>query len=116
MTEVTAVLFALAASLATAVAQLFLKVAACRYPGRGALGMWLSAPGVAAGAGLARGTLLNLAAYRVLPLKFAVALHPLQIAFVVGGSRLFLGERIDRPAVAGLTLVTAGVAVFLSAG
>ena len=115
MTERLAVLLALAGAMATALAQVLLKAEA-RRPHRYALAIWFSRSGLTAGALLLGVTLLNLAAFRVLPLKFAVVLHPLVIVTVVAGSRLLLDEKLGRSAAAGLALIGAGVVVFLASG
>jgi drug/metabolite transporter (DMT)-like permease len=113
---VTATFLAIAGAFATALAQILLKAAARRRQHRSAVAIWLSLPGLAAGTLLFGATLLNLAAFSVLPLKVAVAIHPIVIVSVVAGSRIFLGERIGPSAAVGLALIGAGVGVFLASG
>lgn len=116
MTFPTALLAALLGAVLTVLAQLLLKSAALRAGARTPLRVWTGPLGLAALALFLVVTLLNLAAYRVLPLKLGVALHPLVLVGVVAGSRVVFGEELSRTSRVGLALIAAGVAVFSLSG
>ena len=112
MTLAAAYGYALAACLATVAAQLLLKRGAAASHGLHPARLWWN-PGTLAGYGLFfLATLLNLAAYQLLPLKVGVALGALTLLGVVAGSRVFFREALSGPAAGGLLLVLAGVLLF----
>jgi drug/metabolite transporter (DMT)-like permease len=96
----------------TATAQLLLKAGATRSHGRHALRLWANRQVILGYGVFFLVTLLNLAAYRVLPLKMGVVLSPLMLLLVVAGSRVFFHEKIHRSTLAGLALILVGVVVF----
>lgn len=57
-------------------------------------------------------TLLNLYAFRVIPLKATIVLLPLTLLLVWGASFWLLHERLTRPQVVGAVIILFGLAVF----
>ena len=112
MNKEAALVLALLGIVLTAAAQLLLKAGAARSHGRHALRLWANRQVILGYGVFFCVTLLNLAAYRALPLKTGVALSPLLLLLVVAGSRIFFHERIRPDTMLGLGLVLAGVAVF----
>ena len=112
MNKEAALALALLGIVLTAVAQLLLKAGAARSHGRHALRLWANRQVIIGYAVFFCVTLLNLAAYRALPLKTGVVLAPLMLLLVVVGSRIFFHERIHRSTLVGLGLILVGVAVF----
>lgn len=112
MSHGSALALAISAAGLSAVAHLLMKAGAARSHGKDAVRWWLN-PMALAGYGIMFGvTLLNLAAFKVLPIKFGVVLQPLVLLLVVVGARAFFHEPIRRPTLVGLGLIVAGVVVF----
>jgi drug/metabolite transporter (DMT)-like permease len=104
-------LAALAAVLVTAASQLILKAGVDRSRG-GLRGIFLNPLTACAYAMLVGVTLLNLYAFRVVPLKAATVLLPLTLLLVSAGSHWLLRERLTRDQALGALLILAGMAVF----
>ena len=102
---------ALAAVVLTAVSQILLKAGASRLD-RGLLRSFLDARTLSAYAIFVGVTVLNLLAYRVVPLKSAAFLLPLTLVLVAALSAALLGERPTRAQWIGMACVILGIAVF----
>lgn len=104
-------LIALLAVLLTAISQVLLKFGA-RRAGSAAWMLYFNGYTLTAYVSLVTVTLMNLYAFRVIPLKAAVVLLPLTLLLVGIFSFLFLHERFTRKQVVGAILILAGLAVF----
>ncbi len=113
MSHTTAMLLALIGVFLNAAAQLLLKAGASRAHGRHALKLWANRQVLLGYAVFVAVTLVNLFAYRVLPLKMGVVFLPLMLLLVVSGSRLFFHEKLHRSSLAGLALILVGMIVFI---
>lgn len=95
----------------TAIAHLFLKLGAGRA-GDHRLALWLNAPTLTGYVLMLAVTLMNLYAYRVVPLRANVVFSPLVLLCVTFIALFILGERLSRGQIAGCALIIAGIAVF----
>ncbi len=57
-------------------------------------------------------TLINLFAYRILPLKVMILLLPMNYIFVVVFSRVILKEKINRIRIFGLSVIVCGILIY----
>lgn len=105
-------LIALLAVFLTACSQFCLKVAANRWKKEDFIRLYFNPLTFGAYFVLFIVTLLNLKAYRFIPLKAATFLLPLTFILVVLFSRLFLNERLSKMQLAGTILVLFGVALY----
>ena len=104
-------LIALIGVIMTAVSQILLKVAA-RRAGHEAWRLYLNLYTPIAYFSLVLVTLLNLYAYRYIPLKATVALLPLTLLLVVVFSVLLLHEKLTQQQIVGSVVILIGLAVF----
>lgn len=102
---------ALVATLLTAFSQIILKIAALRWDGRNVLRLYLNVWAAGGYLLLLLVTLLNLYAFKYIPLKSAVFLLPLTLLVVVVLSRWIFHERLSGTALLGAFLVILGVAI-----
>lgn len=105
-------LLATLSALATALAQLFLKLGSLSSRGRSALHAYLNLWS-AAGYGLFFSvTLLNTFIYKTLPLSMSVLFVPLIYIFVAIFSIFLLRERPTRRQMFGMATIIAGIAIY----
>jgi len=110
--QTLALILAATGVVLTALAQILLKKGALRAHGGPLWLAWLH-PFALAGYSLLFGvTLLNLAAFRVLPLKLGVVFLPWTFILVALFSRWMLKEKFDRNQILGASLVVAGIVIF----
>jgi drug/metabolite transporter (DMT)-like permease len=103
---------ALGAAILTAAGQLLLKRGARHAAGRHVLRLWLNAFTLAGYLVLAGVTLMNLYAFKVVPLRVSLIFSPLSLCLVIVFSVGLFGERLSGvQKIAGL-FVIAGIAVF----
>jgi len=105
-------LIAFLAVFLTALGHVCFKLGATREPHRSTLTVYLNWYSVLAYAMMLGVTLLNLYAYKVLPLKVSVIIHPFTYIFIAAFSFLILSERISRSQVMGAGFVIIGLVVF----
>lgn len=104
-------LVALAAVVLTALSQVLLKVGARAVPTAG-WRVWCNPYTLTAYGTLVFVTLMNLYAFKVVPMKFGLVVLPLTLMLVLILSVLLLGERLTRQAVFGVAVTVTGVVVF----
>lgn len=98
-----------AGAVITALAHLLLKTGADRGAG---IRLWLNLHSIG-GYGLMLGvTLMNLYAFKFVPMRANVVLSPVVFLLVTALSVVFLRERLTRRQVVGCALILAGIAVF----
>lgn len=96
----------------TALAHMLLKSGAAQSSGRTSIRLWLNQRTIAGYAMLLGVTLMNLYAFKVVPIRANVVLSPAVFFFVTLLSVAFLHERLTRVQVIGCALILAGIAVF----
>lgn len=104
-------LIAFGAVLLTAVSQILMKLGA-RSAESVTWRLYLNGYTLTAYASLVMVTLLNLYAFRHIPLKAAVVLLPLTLVLVVFFSVLLLHERLTRQQIVGSIVILFGLAIF----
>ncbi|HEV2722877.1 MAG TPA: EamA family transporter [Thermoanaerobaculia bacterium] len=100
---------AVAAVPLTALAHVLLKRGAGQRRG---LRLWLNAMALSGYALMLAVTLMNLYAYKVVPVQANVVLSPLVLFLVTVLSVVALRERLTRTQAVGCALILAGVAIF----
>jgi len=100
------------AVLLTATAQLLLKIGVSRARHGSTIAIYLHPYSVIAYALLLLATLLNVYAFRVLPLKVAAEILPFTYILVGIYARLLLKERMSGAQWLGAALIVAGVVLF----
>lgn len=103
---------ALAAVPLTAVAHLLLKTGAARSLGGPRIALWVNRWTIAGYALMLSVTLMNLFAYRLVPVRANVVLSPLVFFTVTLLSIVLLRERLTKMQTIGCALIILGVAVF----
>lgn len=106
------VLLASGAVVLTAVSQLLLKIAARKTVGLSLVRRYLNVHVIVSYGIFLLVTLMNLSAYRILPIKLAVVFLPFTFIFVGFFSFLFLKERMTGRQLAGAAVILAGVVVY----
>ena len=96
----------------TALSQLLLKIAAHRTADQSLLRKYFNLHVIVAYGLFLAVTLMNLVAYRVLPLKMAVVFLPFTFVFVALFSYAFLHERMNGRQLLGAAVILAGVFVY----
>lgn len=104
-------LIALLAVIMTAVSQILLKVAA-RHAKHETWRLYLNGYTIISYISLVVVTLLNLYAYKYIPLKAAVVLLPLTLLMVVLFSILLLHEKLTQQQIVGSVIILIGLVVF----
>lgn len=112
MTFCQSVALAMLASTIAAGSQLVMKAGANRSRGRHLAKLWINRGVILGYLGLFVTTILNVVAFKVLPLKTGVCLQPLSLLLVVAGSRLIFHEKLSRTTLVALGLILAGMIVF----
>jgi multidrug transporter EmrE-like cation transporter len=100
------------AVLCTVAAQLLMKKGASRATGGGFLAAYLNWPTAIAFALFFAATILNVFAYKKLPLKTSVAVLPANFILVGLLSVVFLKERLNAKQIAGVTVILAGILLY----
>ena len=100
------------AAFLTSGGQLLLKLGARAHELRASIRLWLNPLTITGYLVLLIVTLMNLYAFKVVPLRAAILLGPLTIILVALGSRLFLGERPGGVRWLGFAIICLGIALF----
>lgn len=104
-------LVAFAAVVLTALSQVLLKVGSRAAP-TADWRIWGNFYTLTAYSILVVVTLMNLYAFKIVPMKFGLVLLPLTLLLVLCFSVVFLGERLSRQAMLGVVVTLSGVVIF----
>lgn len=105
-------IIALSAVILTVISQIFLKLGAKKAINKNIIFLYLNPNTILGYFFLLIVTLLNLFAYKILPLKFAIILLPITFILVIILSKLILKENLFRKQIIGILIITLGIVIF----
>lgn len=103
---------AVVASTLTAVAQVLLKMGATRGAGRELKALYLNPFSLSGYSLMGLVTLMNLYAFKIVPIKAQVFFMGFVLLLVTGLSFRLLGESLSRKEMAGAAMILAGLAIY----
>lgn len=106
------IVLAAAAVALTAVSQMLLKTAAVRSAGWHFVRRYLNLRVLSAYTIFIAVTMMNVYAYKYLPIKMVVLFLPFTFVLVLLFSMVFLGERMNRRQLQGALIILAGVVLY----